>query len=43
MIRRGLLSKERGGGFWSAWPIGLGARCGDFLWAFCVSIGAGDA
>ena len=25
MIRRGLLPKERGGGFWSAWPIGLGA------------------
>jgi threonine/homoserine/homoserine lactone efflux protein len=41
MIRRGLLPKERGGGFWSAWPIGLGACCGDFLWAFCVSIGAG--
>jgi threonine/homoserine/homoserine lactone efflux protein len=43
MIRRGLLPKERGGGFWSAWPIGLGACCGDFLWAFCVSIGAGAA
>jgi threonine/homoserine/homoserine lactone efflux protein len=26
MIRRGLLPKDRGGGFWSAWPIGLGAR-----------------
>src|SRR6266496_2013434 len=25
MIRRGLLPKERGRGFWSAWPIGLGA------------------
>jgi len=25
MIRRGLLPKDRGGGFWSAWPIGLGA------------------
>ena len=41
MIRRGLLPKERGGGFWSSWPIGLGACCGDFLWAFGVSIGAG--
>src|SRR4051812_4492766 len=41
MIRRGLLPKERGGGFWAAWPIGLGACCGDFTWAFAVSIGAG--
>src|SRR6476660_5755867 len=41
MIRRGLLPKERGGGFWSAWPIGLGACPGDFIWAFCVSVGAG--
>ncbi len=41
MIRRGLLPRERGGGFWSAWPIGLGACTGDFLWAFCVSVGAG--
>jgi threonine/homoserine/homoserine lactone efflux protein len=41
MIRRGLLPKERGGGFWGAWPIGLGACTGDFLWAFCVSLGAG--
>lgn len=41
MIRRGLLPKERGGGFWSAWPIGLGACTGDFLWAFSVSLGAG--
>jgi len=31
MIRRGLLPKDRGGGFWSAWPIGLGARTGDFI------------
>ena len=43
MIRRGLLPKERGGGFWGAWPIGLGACTGDFLWAFCVSLGAGCA
>ncbi len=41
MIRRGLLPRERGGGFWSAWPIALGACCGDFLWAFGVSLGAG--
>ena len=41
MIRRGLLPKDRGGGFWSAWPLGLGACTGDFIWAFCVSVGAG--
>ncbi|MDQ2867146.1 MAG: LysE family transporter [Verrucomicrobiota bacterium] len=41
MIRRGLLPKERGGGFWGAFPIGLGACTGDFLWAFAVSLGAG--
>jgi threonine/homoserine/homoserine lactone efflux protein len=41
MIRRGLLPKDSGGGFWSAWPIGLGACTGDFIWAFCVSVGAG--
>jgi len=36
MIRRGLLPKDRGGGFWSAWPIGLGACTADFIWAFGV-------
>ena len=41
MIRRGLLPKERGGGFWSAWLIGPGACTGDFIWAFGVSVGAG--
>jgi threonine/homoserine/homoserine lactone efflux protein len=41
MIRRGLLPKNRGGGFWFAWSIGLGACAGDFLWAFAVSVGAG--
>ena len=41
MMWRGLLPKERGGGFWSAWPIGLGACTDDFIWAFCVSVGAG--
>lgn len=41
IIRRGLQPAERGGGFWAAWPIGLGACCGDFMWAFGVSLGAG--
>ncbi len=41
IIRRGLLPKERGGGFWSTWQIGLGACTGDFVWALCVSLGAG--
>jgi len=41
MIRLGLLAKDRGGGFWSARPIGLAACTGDFIWAFCVSVGAG--
>ena len=41
MIRRGLLPKERCGGFWSTWQIGLGACTGDFIWALCVSLGAG--
>lgn len=41
MIRRGLLPKASGGGFWAAWPIALGACTGDFLWAFGVSLGAG--
>src|SRR6266403_5999207 len=36
MIRRGLLPKDRGGGFWSAWPIGLGACSGDFLFSLFV-------
>jgi threonine/homoserine/homoserine lactone efflux protein len=41
MIRRGLLPKNEGGGFWSAWRIGLGACTGDFIWALSVSLGAG--
>jgi threonine/homoserine/homoserine lactone efflux protein len=41
MIRRGLLPKTQGGGFWAAWPIGIGACMGDFTWAFGVSLGAG--
>jgi threonine/homoserine/homoserine lactone efflux protein len=41
MIRRSLLPKSAGGGFWSAWVLGLGACTGDFLWALTVSAGAG--
>ncbi len=41
MIRRGLLPPTQGGGFWSAWRIGLGACTGDFLWALAVTAGAG--
>src|SRR5437763_17202024 len=40
MIRRGVLPKTQGGGFWPAWVVGIGACCGDFLWAFAVSLGA---
>ena len=41
MLRRGLLPKAHGGGFWSAWRVGLGACTGDGLWALGVSLGAG--
>jgi len=41
MIRRGLSSHDRGGGFWSTWQIGLGACTSDFIWALGVSLGAG--
>jgi threonine/homoserine/homoserine lactone efflux protein len=41
MIRRGLLPKTKGGGFWPAWTVGIGACAGDFLWAFAVCLGAG--
>ncbi len=41
MIRRGLLPHSAGGGFWGAWPLGLGACSGDFCWALGVSAGAG--
>ena len=43
MIRRGLLPKAKGGGFWPAWIVGIGACAGDFTWAFGVSLGAGAA
>ncbi len=41
MIRRALLPQVQGGGFWSAWQLGLGACTGDFLWALGVAAGAG--
>lgn len=41
MIRRALLPRGQGGGFWPAWQIGLGACTGDFLWALGVAAGAG--
>ena len=41
MLRRTLLPRERGGGFWAAWQLGLGACTGDFLWALAVMVGAG--
>ncbi|HMJ04783.1 MAG TPA: LysE family transporter [Chthoniobacterales bacterium] len=41
MIRRALLPETRGGGFWPAWILGLGACTGDFIWALGVSTGAG--
>src|SRR5256885_15635377 len=41
MIRRGLQPGKQGGGFWPAWIVGIGACCGDFVWAFVISLGAG--
>ncbi len=41
MIRRVLLPRAQGGGFWPAWQLGLGACTGDFLWALGVAVGAG--
>ncbi|MBA3543818.1 MAG: LysE family transporter [Chthoniobacterales bacterium] len=41
MIRRMLLPRAQGGGFCSAWQLGLGACTGDFLWALGVALGAG--
>ena len=41
MLRRTLLPRSRGGGFWAAWQLGLGACTGDFLWALAVMAGAG--
>ncbi|MGI8889375.1 MAG: LysE family translocator [Chthoniobacterales bacterium] len=41
MIRRVVLPRAQGGGFWPAWQLGLGACTGDFLWALGVAAGAG--
>jgi len=41
MIRRALLPRGQGGGFWAAWQLGIGACTGDFLWALGVAAGAG--
>ena len=41
MLRRTLLPSSRGGGFWGAWQVGLGACTGDFLWALVVMTSAG--
>ena len=41
MLRRTVLPPARGGGFWGAWQVGLGACTGDFLWALAVMTGAG--
>jgi threonine/homoserine/homoserine lactone efflux protein len=41
MLRRTLIPVSRGGGFWAAWQLGLGACTGDFLWALAVMTGAG--
>ncbi|HSP45950.1 MAG TPA: LysE family transporter [Chthoniobacterales bacterium] len=41
MVRRTVLPRSRGGGFWAAWQLGLGACTGDFLWALAVMAGAG--
>lgn len=41
MIRRALIPRAQGGGFWTAWQLGLGACTGDFCWALAVATGAG--
>ncbi|MFN2509514.1 MAG: LysE family translocator [Chthoniobacterales bacterium] len=41
IIRRGVMPPAKGGGFWPAMKVGLGACVGDFLWALGVSAGAG--
>jgi len=41
VIRRGTLAETKGGGFWPALQVGLGAGIADFLWALSVSAGAG--
>lgn len=41
MLRRSVIPHSKGGGFWAAWQLGLGACTGDFLWALAVMTGAG--
>ena len=41
MLRRSVVPRAKGGGFWAAWQLGLGACTGDFLWALTVMTGAG--
>jgi threonine/homoserine/homoserine lactone efflux protein len=41
MLRRSVVPRSQGGGFWAAWQLGLGACTGDFLWALAVMTGAG--
>lgn len=41
MLRRSVIPRAQGGGFWAAWQLGLGACTGDFLWALTVMTGAG--
>lgn len=41
VIRRAVKPVVHGGGFWSAWQLGLGACTGDFIWALGVAAGAG--
>ena len=41
MLRRSVMPRSQGGGFWAAWQLGLGACTGDFLWALAVMTGAG--
>src|SRR5215470_18066198 len=41
MIRRALIPRAQGGGFWTASQLGLGACTGDFIWALGVAAGAG--
>ena len=41
MIGRALIPRAQGGGFWTAWQLGLGACTGDFFWALAVAAGAG--
>ncbi len=41
MIRRALIPRDQGGGFWTAYQLGLGACTGDFCWALGVAAGTG--